>query len=731
MDKSLESWLRGEPGAAGGAPVTPRPDADQASLLGLPVAPLSSRLTELSSPDLTPSEQEIVIPVDAGPDGETEAEPEVRRETEREQEAELKLELTEEKKPDPKPALEEAVLFSASDQPVQTSGGGSVRHTPPKISAAVPRLFGEKRKTDRTGKGKKLAAAGFFTAAAIAAGAWIISGRETAGDLLAKGKELRSGGDYEGALEYYSRAAAKKPDLSEAYLGIAEALEGLGRKGEAVDAYYKCLQLDHENPVVHSKLGFLFLSMSSYENALRSFHESANYNPDNGLVFAGMGEAYEAREDYAQAVSAYRKALDIMPSDENRTALERVEKQLSRQNEEAEKRQRDILVKENVLNGRSALSLGDFEGSRNFFLKALDLLPGDHDVLMGMGDLNEAEGDHRAAADYYRAVLDFYPDSVLAARALAEVEKALTGPAGEDVSEELISGDVEVKGQTARENGEGSEKVEPSIDKKPSATAAASSDGIEKATGEPPSTPEKTAPAPLVPSGKGKVTSAVKPASAPKDSGRAVKPGRPATSAPAARQIASLPQAGAKKLPASGAERLERGDYPAAFSLFWNEMLTPAPDRPAGKPAAVAPVKNAPFSEGRWRDITPVQKGPLGGGLPLAVTLPGGGKTAPRWAEDKAALIEAIRINPEDQPVYVNLALSYLLQKEEEKKAGTVIKTEEEKAVWFSLLAHAWLKRGERDKAAIFLNAAKLRAEGNVQEQIASLEKLFAGRYRQ
>jgi tetratricopeptide (TPR) repeat protein len=116
--------------------------------------------------------------------------------------------------------------------------------------------------------------------------------------------------------------------------------------------------------------------MSSYDNAIRSFQESVNFDPSDAAVFAGMGRAYEAKSDFVQAVSAFKKALDLQPSSEEyRTDLERAEKELSAQNEETERLERDILSKEKVLLGRAALGLGDLEESWNRFLQALDLMP--------------------------------------------------------------------------------------------------------------------------------------------------------------------------------------------------------------------------------------------------------------------------------------------------------------------------------------------------------------------
>ncbi|NLA90743.1 MAG: tetratricopeptide repeat protein, partial [Synergistaceae bacterium] len=381
MDKSLENWLRGEPAPAEPSSSGTPGGMDQAALLGLPVAPLGS-----GRPDEVPPEAETSIPPSVTPE---------------EQELIISEDTEEEKAEEPllydDPAGSESFVIPSGEEaflptPDLTLEEEVIYRAPPKASPPVPRLFPDRKRPFMGARAKKFAAAGVVTAAAIAAGSWLLMGRESAGDLLVRGRELSIAGDYEEALGYYARAAEKDPAMTEALLGLADALERLDRKGEAVDAYYRCLQIARDDPAVHARLGFLFLSMSSYDNALRSFHESIAANPSDGRVFAGMAQAYEAREDYSQAVSAYKKALYLgSPSEENEAALRRAEEKLSAQNEEAERRQRDILAKENVLRGRSALDLGDYEESRNSFLQALGFVPADHDALMGLGDLNRAE----------------------------------------------------------------------------------------------------------------------------------------------------------------------------------------------------------------------------------------------------------------------------------------------------------------------------------------------------
>lgn len=744
MDRNLEQWLRGDPvqpETVGDSPSEGMAD-DVAALLGLPVA--LSRFKSAAGDDAGSSAGKVSDEkTPSGPDP-------------------LKPFLTAE----PFPPLEpEEIQFGGYfpredvhgeyEGPEAERGGNASPGSGYDVSRRAgeePGLAGQEesffapvlpvegQSSAKKGRGRKMAAAG-MAAAAVAVGAYFLFGRESTGELLLKGREHSRGGNYAQALVYYNRAAERNPLELDALLGIAEALEGLDRKGEAVDAYYRCLQVEPGDPRVHGRLGFLLSSMSSYDKAIRSFQESVNFDPSNAGVFEGMGRAYEAKADYVQAVSAFKKALELDPSSEEyRSALVRVETALSQQNEEAERLERSILAKEKVLLGRGALALNDLDDSRNNFLQAVDLVPDDHDALMGLGDVKKAAGDMEGAAGYYRAVLEFHPDSSLAAAALAEAEKALSAAAQETKPTEGVK-----KGETPDAKNAGTappaSTKSPEVKKKPK-------EGSKPQKTQPSSPVQKKKPAPAVrPRQKAQPQAMIQPPPAARDSlpGFSGRKAEGSSELPKGKKLSGGEKSWktAKKgspaadespetLAGKGVEQFRRGNYSSAFSFFWKRMLLPSSRVSGTAGGDLLVFDGVPFSKGRWREIAPVENGPLEGNIPLSVPLPGSGDGPARWARDKVPLMEAVALNPKEGAVYLNLAMSYILGRKGEGQ-GIVFgeRNEEEQAVYYSLLAHAWLRKGERDKAVLFINAAKRRATGELLGHVLSLESFFLGRERQ
>ena len=708
MAENWESWLRGDNAKSEGASEKAPPlNEDVAALLGLPLALARRAKEELpeEARDITPpSEDETPLTLKARP----EEEPAL-------------IEV---------PLEREALYVSAKEDPQE---GPEV----PPSSTLVDNssLFSPEREKvpvgpSRTAKALTLGSAG----AALVLGAYLYFVKETADELIAKAGADFQAGEYSQALEGFHKALKKDPAAFGALFGIADTLEKLGRKGEAVDGYYRCLQVNPSDPQIYKRLAFLLLSMGSYDNALRSFHESVNLNPSDGEVFFGLGNAYEAKEDFVQAVSAFRRAGDLEPGSEKyEEALKRSEEKLSTRVEEAEKQERIFLAEEAVSQGQAALERGDLEGARDFFLKAATVHPGDHGALVGLGDVNKLSGNLDAAAGYYEAALQLHPESFRAKASLAEVKGIMDGLSAGKKAEAEGNGTLKSEEEVSQE---GKTESPPLKNDEPQGDILAEkpdpNENLDKSQEAPrPSKDgQKIIPRPEL-TGKGKVGK-ITPlgASLQREGKLSLKPTgaddppkrRPPLPPPKTRASVKPPRADP---PVDGAikslEQFEKGNYSLAFSHLWDKMIATS-DKTHGLSSAKPRLfGGSPFAEGRWRDIAPVKKGPLGEGIPSSVPLP----TSRVAASSKGAkdiLLEAVNLNLDDEALYLNLYLSFILQG---KKSGEIT-VDKEEALCYSLLAHAWLKKGEKDKGLVYLNAAKKKAPRDFFDRLLPLEELFS-----
>ena len=270
-------------------------------------------------------------------------------------------------------------------------------------------------------------------------------------ELILRGDQAYGQKNYDEALSLYEKAASESPDRVEPRRGRALALEALGRKGEAVDAWYSCLQASPDSSEAHSRLGELLLSLGSLDGAMRIFQEGAELDPGNPQFFARLGDIFMTREDFKQAADSYRRASTLDPTNSAyRSSLEKAEGE-NRTRDEEERRLRDMGEEQTVM-GIASLVAGEYDDAEAHFQRSLDLVPDGRDALLGLAESREGKGDLEGARAAYVKLLNFDPPFEEAREALAtltsrlassEDAKTVTPPAATISDDE--AGDEEVK----------------------------------------------------------------------------------------------------------------------------------------------------------------------------------------------------------------------------------------------------------------------------------------------
>ena len=121
------------------------------------------------------------------------------------------------------------------------------------------------------------------------------AGAESAGDLVNRGNELYSAGDYDQALEAYEKALAEQPDAGEVFFNKGNVFFQKGEYDKAREAY--------QAAALHTK----DLTLEA----------SAHYNRGNAVFAEGRSELEtdprKALTQWGQSVQHYQEALRIDP----------------------------------------------------------------------------------------------------------------------------------------------------------------------------------------------------------------------------------------------------------------------------------------------------------------------------------------------------------------------------------------------------------------------------------
>jgi len=127
------------------------------------------------------------------------------------------------------------------------------------------------------------------------------------------GEVLATQGRIDDAVIEFQRAIASRPAFWGHYSAMGRSLFAAGRYQEAVAAFQKVTELQPDNQVGYQQLGTVYQQLGEKDLALANYEKSTAIQP-NGPALSNIGMLYHQRRDYAKAVEAYRKAIELRPN---------------------------------------------------------------------------------------------------------------------------------------------------------------------------------------------------------------------------------------------------------------------------------------------------------------------------------------------------------------------------------------------------------------------------------
>ena len=354
-------------------------------------------------------------------------------------------------------ALEEVPLSGEQEIPVR-------RYIPPQdvVSDVEQQLLAEIDETgEREARRKRRVVFGALIFCAVAALGFWWGTRTTPAELNDRGVLLLDSGKSEDALRLFRKAESKSPDSLPIQLNIAKSLERLGRHGDAVDAYFRCLQIAPSDPEIHLRLGSLFRTLESPEKAVRSFQDVLQRDPGNARALLGLGLSYLDRADAVQAVPVLERAIERDADlQEAKTALEKAKGILEEQKRLQEAQKARERAAEALERGRVAQMLNRDEEAESCFEEALRFDPDSEAAQLSLANVLKKAGKYPRARELYENVLMKSPEQQEARLGLLETLKL------------EASGERPVSGDATMQNKPGDAQTEKSgAEKAPSGTS--------------------------------------------------------------------------------------------------------------------------------------------------------------------------------------------------------------------------------------------------------------------
>ena len=226
---------------------------------------------------------------------------------------------------------------------------------------------------------------------------------------------------------------------------IKEAQKYLS-KGQIDKAIAEWEKLIKESPDgnTYNTVGDLYLKKGDRKNAIESFHKAASYfreegfmlkalalfkkvlnlNPADGDALIALGQLSEEKGLATDAIKYYLAAADSLAKEGKKDRLLDIYQKiisLSPANVPLRNKVAEIFLKQGLKSDavKEYLSIarlfeekGEFEKTREYFLKAVDLQPRNKEAVMGIGTLYEKKGDiQKAIAHMREATVLFHQDT--------------------------------------------------------------------------------------------------------------------------------------------------------------------------------------------------------------------------------------------------------------------------------------------------------------------------------
>lgn len=254
--------------------------------------------------------------------------------------------------------------------------------------------------------------------------------------LMGAGEDAFAAGDFDTALDMFSRIIEKDPGNPQTRLFRARTLMAMGRPAEAADEFIRAAAIDSTNSTPYFQLGNIAQSKGNMEEALAHYERALELVPGSPEALANIAGVLTEKGLTDSAEALLKQALKTAPrSKEAVLNLAVIYSSRGQDDEALELFQRaleldpgSVKAMANIAGIYAARGLAD--STVKYLEAARTLEPANTTILANLGNAYRQKGLTAKAEDCYLDALDHEPDNVLALFGLAAVR------AGQDRTEE-------------------------------------------------------------------------------------------------------------------------------------------------------------------------------------------------------------------------------------------------------------------------------------------------------
>ncbi|MDE0297432.1 MAG: tetratricopeptide repeat protein [Candidatus Poribacteria bacterium] len=118
---------------------------------------------------------------------------------------------------------------------------------------------------------------------------------------------------YDKAIEHYTEALRRNPQLSEVYNNRGNIHKIMNRHDRAINDYDKAIELNPVDAQAHYNRGLAYYEKGEYGRAIQDYTKSIELNPQYAAAYNNRGKAYSQKDDHDHALRDFGAAISINP----------------------------------------------------------------------------------------------------------------------------------------------------------------------------------------------------------------------------------------------------------------------------------------------------------------------------------------------------------------------------------------------------------------------------------